>query len=245
MRIAADFRDNLIIDRHDPVFASMRASKRRHLRSANSEDAVTWNVFRSLRQIAPAVWLNDLFTAAFPQHTLTHTEHATVELWKTVEPPPALLLEADEGESEIDVVIQTPSEVWFIEAKLGSDVNTPSTRTTTRSTRDQVLRSIDVGSYHAGTRQFYFSLLIADPGRSREGVAAIDAYKDLAKPRELLASHRPDKLANLRGVSRLTWADLGEVLSDAATDAGREDERQYAERALRWLRGRGLAKGGG
>jgi len=51
--IADDFRDNLIIDRHDPVFADMRASKIKHLRSANSEDAVTWNVFRSLRQIAP------------------------------------------------------------------------------------------------------------------------------------------------------------------------------------------------
>ena len=230
-RVAAEFRDNLIIDRHDPVFASMRASKRRHLRGATSDDAVTWNVFRSLRQVAPAVWLNDLFTAAFPRHTLSHTEHATVELWKTVEPPPALVVEGDEGESEIDVVIQTPSVVWCIEAK--------------RTTREQVLRSIDLGSYHAGTRQCFFSLLVTDAARSKEAVAAVDAFKDLAKPREALASHRPDKLANLAGISRLTTADLAEVLSDAATDAGREDERQYAQRALEWLRGRGPAKAGG
>jgi hypothetical protein len=57
VQIAADFRDNLIIDRYDPVFADMRASKLKHLRSANSEDAVTWNVFRSLRQITPEAWL--------------------------------------------------------------------------------------------------------------------------------------------------------------------------------------------
>jgi len=50
--IANDFRANLIID-HDPVFADVRASKLKHLRGANSEDAVTWNVFRSLRQISP------------------------------------------------------------------------------------------------------------------------------------------------------------------------------------------------
>ena len=43
--IADDFRSNLIIDRYDPVFADMRASKLKHLRSVNSEDAVTWNVF--------------------------------------------------------------------------------------------------------------------------------------------------------------------------------------------------------
>src|SRR4051812_27156099 len=136
VRIAADFRDNLIIDRHDPVLASTRGVTRRHLRGAGSEDAVAWNVFRSLRQIAPAVWLNDLFTAAFPRKTLTHTEHATVELWKIVESPPALLLDGDEGEWEIDVVIQTPSVAWFIEAKAA-----------TRSAREQVLRHIDVGSF--------------------------------------------------------------------------------------------------
>jgi hypothetical protein len=37
VRVTADFRDNLIIDRYDPVFVSMRASKVKHLRSENSE----------------------------------------------------------------------------------------------------------------------------------------------------------------------------------------------------------------
>ncbi len=32
--IAADFRANLIIDRYDPVFTDMRASKLKHLRSS-------------------------------------------------------------------------------------------------------------------------------------------------------------------------------------------------------------------
>ena len=36
VRLADDFRDNLIIDRYDPVFASMRAKKRDHMRSENS-----------------------------------------------------------------------------------------------------------------------------------------------------------------------------------------------------------------
>jgi hypothetical protein len=238
VRIAADFRDNLIIDRYDPVFSSMRMSKRKHLRSANSEDAVTWNVFRSLRQIDPTVWLPDLFSSAFPGAQLTHTEHATVELWKSVEPPPALRLGTDEGDSEIDVVVQTPSVVWFIEAKLTGDI---STGTTTRATRDQVLRNIDVGSYYAGTRHFYFSLLIADADRSKEGVRVVDEYRSLDEPRRLLKDHRPDGLHNLRGVSRLTWGNLAEVLDDATQDAALESERQFAFRALGWMRERGLS----
>jgi hypothetical protein len=36
--IAASLRSNLIIDRYDPIFADMRASKIKHLKSANSED---------------------------------------------------------------------------------------------------------------------------------------------------------------------------------------------------------------
>ncbi len=238
VRIMSDFRDNLIIDRYDPVFASMRASKRKHLRSANSEDAVTWNVFRSLRQVAPTVWLPELFNEAFPTHGLTHSEHATVAIWKTVAPPPGLILDGDEGESEIDVVIETPSLVWFIEAKLTSDI---STKTTTRGDRDQVLRNIDVGSYYAGTRRFFFSLLIADEKRSGAGAQKVREYQDLSEPRRLLAPHRPDGLANLAGVSQLRWSRVGEVLADAAGNAPREDEREYARRAHAWLTGKGLS----
>jgi hypothetical protein len=44
--VARDFRSNLIIDRYDPVFADMRASKIKHIRSVNSEDAVKFSVER-------------------------------------------------------------------------------------------------------------------------------------------------------------------------------------------------------
>jgi hypothetical protein len=57
VRLSDNFRDNLIIDRFDPVLRAMRASKRKHMQSENSEDVLTWNVFRTLRQIDPAMWL--------------------------------------------------------------------------------------------------------------------------------------------------------------------------------------------
>ena len=63
--IAENFRDNLIIDRYDPCFASMRASKLKHLRSENSEDVLSWNVFRSLSKISPLAWVSLLAEHAF------------------------------------------------------------------------------------------------------------------------------------------------------------------------------------
>lgn len=242
VRIAADFRDNLIIDRYDPVFAGMRAGKREHLRSENSEDAVTWNVFRSLRQLEPQAWLPRLVQVAFPTMSLSLTAPVIIELWRTVCPPPGLLALGDEGDSEIDVIIETPQWVWFIEAKYQSDI---SPRTTTRPLRDQVLRNIDVGSYHAGVRDFLFTLLIRDQYRSRLGVESITRYSDLAVPRRLLAEHRPDGLSNLKVVSLLTWADLAEVLRHAMQNARRADERGYAERAFDWLQGKGLVRNAG
>lgn len=234
-----DFRDNLIIDRYDPVFVTMPGAKIEHLRSENSEDALTWNVFRSLRQIAPACWFPRLFARAFGREFEMPSQVVSVRLWPTVSPPPALrLFQKDEGESEIDVLIETDYTVWFIEAKYKSDV---SERTTSSPERDQVLRNIDVGSWYAGARDFYFALLILDEKYAPAGVSLISKYA--ASKDEIISRlpHRPDKLSNLRGVGLLTWADLAAVLSDCSRLAAREDERRFAKRAMEWLETRGIA----
>jgi hypothetical protein len=240
VRVANDFRDNLIIDRHDPVFVLMRASKIKHLRSENSEDAVTWNVFRSLRQIHPMIWMPKLASVGLPDQVLQVDDTVTVDLWRSVAPPPSLLQFGDEGASEVDVIIESLGWVWFIEAKYHSDI---STGTTTRPTRDQVLRNIDVGSYYAGVRDFHFSLLIRTAERSPLGAAAVARYGDLSIPRKELRAHRPDGLPNLRSVTTLTWASLGSVLNYAQQSASRSDEQGYAERAVEWLRTKGLMDG--
>jgi hypothetical protein len=236
--VASDFRSNLIIDRYDPVFADMRASKLKHLRSVNSEDAVTWNVFRSLRQIAPTAWVPLLWRRAFPSVAVPADLRATVNLWQSISPPLGLLAGGDEGDSEIDVILESPTWVWFIEAKYRSDI---STGTTTRPERDQILRNLDVGTHYAGVRQFFFSLLISSEKTSPVGVQRVREYADIDTPRSRLLTHRPDGLQNLRAVGQVEWAALCEVLAEAADSAPREDERAYATRALAWLRQRGLA----
>ena len=234
--VSDDFRDNLIIDRYDRVFAAMRGLKLRHLHSENSEDVVTWNVFRSLRQIDPAVWLPELAKRGLQGTEPPPADGTVLSLWVSVSPPPGLLSGGDEGNSEIDVVIESSSWVWFIEAKYRSDI---TTCTETRRERDQVLRNIDVGSYYAGTRDFFFSLLIASPETSPLGVAAVARYSDLAEARSLLQDHRPDHLANLRGVTLLTWSDMATVLAMARDAVVRVDEQHYAQRALEWLEAKG------
>lgn len=234
VRISDDFRDNLIIDRYDPAFATMNGRKLQRIRSENSEDAVTWNVFRSLRQIDPAVWLPEMARRGLPDTEPPPAEGAVVRLWRSVAPPPALVAGGDdEGESEIDIAIEGQNWVWFIEAKYTGDI---SKKTARRPERDQVLRNIDVGSWYAGVRPFYFSLLVVSREKSPLGVAKVEQYRDFATTRALLQVHRPDQLANLRAVTWLTWPDMAAVLSHARDAIVRTDERHYAERALEWMR---------
>lgn len=243
VKIADNFRDNLIIDRYDPLLIGMRASKQKHMRSENSEDAVSWNVFRSLRQIDASHWVPALVQEGLASRPDLPVEDVAVYLWASVRPPSALLRTGDEGNSEVDILIVAPTWVWAIEAKYQSDI---STGTKTRPERDQVLRNIDVGSYYAGVRDFYFSLLIQSESKSPLGVAAVKKYQDFDLLRKELAGHRPDGLKNLQEISILTWGDLVRVLRVAAAGAAideslRPAEAGYATRALEWLAGKGIS----
>ena len=188
-------------------------------------------------KVTPAAWLPNLWVRAFPDVVTPSDLQATVTLWQSVAPPRGLLAEGDEGDSEIDVVIESATWIWFIEAKHRSDI---SIGTTTRPERDQVLRNLDVGTHYAGVRQFFFSLLISSEKTSPIGAQRVREHRDFAKPRALLRSHRPDGLPNLTAVGEIRWGHLGEVLFAASTSAPREDERRLRKPAHAWLCERGL-----
>jgi hypothetical protein len=240
VQLVENFRDNLIVDRYDPVFVRMRAQKLKHLCSENSEDAVTWNVFRSLRHADPQLWLPYLTQEAKLGDELSpDSAPVTVSLWQLVPPPRGLLRSGDEGESEVDIIIESPDWVWFIEAKYGSDI---SVGTTTRPQRDQLLRNIDVGSYYAGTRHFCFSLLYRDAASTPEGLRRIAEYQDFSRLRQVLAPHRLDNLQNLRAITSLTWLSFWPIFERIGRVAAHSDERFHADQARAWLTRKRLSK---
>lgn len=218
--VADDFRRNLIIDRYDREFLTMRGSQRESMRSENSEDTLTWNVFRSLAQIDPAMWLPKLFDRTFQQQIAASTA-VSVRLWPRVPAPPTLrLLQGDEGESEIDVLIECDAFVWFVDAKFRSD---NSERTTNNPNRDQILRNIDVGSWYAGVRDFYFSLLMRDQRTCRIGNSIVRKYSESPEAVRRQLAHRPDGLRNLKGIGSMLWCDAAAVLTDCAIGAAYDE----------------------
>jgi len=239
--IYEDFRDNLILDRYDPVFSSMRGSKLSQLKSENSEDALTWNVFRSLCKLDPVRWFPWLFTKAFSHSFEYPDDSMIVHLWRAVSPPLAIRQhQGDEGDSEVDVILESENCVWFIEAKYKSDV---SAGTTNNPERDQILRNIDVGSWYASPRDFYFSLLILDEKSSPNGLELIRTYSQEPDRLRGKLPHRADGLENLRGTSLLTWSHLAAALVRTSAQVEREGESEVARRAISYLSSRGIAPG--
>jgi hypothetical protein len=231
--VADDFRDNLIVDRYDNLFAAMRGEKLNHLRSENSEDVLTWNVFRSLQKVDPSIWLPAFFDRALHTALPKQSRVLTLDLWPTLTPPPALrLFQKDEGESEIDVRIEAEGFLCFLEAKYKSDI---STRTKNNPDRDQIIRNLDLGTWYAGVRDFYFVLIVIDEARSADGIALLKRY---ATSRDEVLQRLPprtDGLKNLKGTGTVTWSDMAGILRQCERAAVHEDERQTARRAADWL----------
>ena len=154
------------------------------------------------------------------------------------QPTSIRLFQKDEEESEIDVLIETERFVWFVEAKFRSDV---SERTTNNPNRDQVIRNLDIGTWYAGVRDFYFSLLLVDTSHATKGTALVELYAKRGPEIADRLPHRPDGLTNLKGIGVLQWSDLAAVLRESGDSAPRSDERAYANRAVAWLNGKGIS----
>lgn len=233
-----DFRDNLIIDKDDSVFNNMGGHKIECLKSENSEDAITWNVFRTLNQINPEIWLPILFMKAFQMPLAEEHKTVRIKLWDSIAPPPELKQhQKGEGNSEIDICIETEKLVWFIEAKYKSDI---SRRTTNNENRNQIIRNIDVGTYYAKDKDFYFSLLYLDDKKASRGVDILKKYK--GRKAEILQAlpHRTDGLMNLKSISLLKWEDLKEVFKKNIVINKNSSEVRYAEAAVEWLEEKGI-----
>jgi len=164
VKVFVDFKDNLIVAPDEPIITNQARNWRyskgtvkglSYLGSENSEDAMTWNVFKTLAKSNPEKW----FSQIFPQIILDKDEpfiDPMPRFWDKYYPP--LLRSIPEGETHADITIETSKKLIFIETKYKGDI---SKKTKHDPNRDQIIRNIDVGSWAAKKRakEFYFILL--------------------------------------------------------------------------------------
>lgn len=201
------FRESLIIDKYDPQIATWATRKLRQDPSESIEDALTWNVFRSLRQIEPSAWMKPLFHKAFHTDLPYFLNEVQINLWKRVNPPKDI--SSPNMYYEIDVSIESKEFVWFIISKYKSDIRMQS-----NNKKNQIIRHIDAGLEYTKQRDFYCSLFLLDTYHTPYGQILTNQYQQSEKAILQELPHRTTEISRLKGISTLKWKDVHRLLKD-------------------------------
>ena len=228
-QIHEHFRDSLLIDKFDPQLEFWQKRRLEKTQSETSEDSIVWNVFRSFNQIDRKLWIEQLFYKAFQKEFSHSTEQIEIKLWKKIRQPQSLAV--SEGKTDIDIIIESDTFVWFIEAKYKSDI---SLGHNDNAKRDELIRMIDGGTNYAKKRDFYFSLLILDKYNSPMGFRMVNEYKDSTEKVIGLLPHRQE-LPMLKGVSVFYWKDIQTLFKTVYLYSKNKYERYIADQASYWL----------
>jgi hypothetical protein len=213
---------------------------RRMIESPRSEDWLTWNLLNLLLASRPGTWWEHLIACARranPDVVVSMgPEVPQLEFWR-LEPSPKVYEQASrermrvsadplivarskdpkpvEGNSEIDVVIESESFLVYIEAKLEADI---SMRTTHDPGRNQIVRNIDCVVEAATDRTPHFWMFVRDLGSGRAYVELMRQYRN--RPEILFRElpHRdPTVLRELaRGLVLVTWRDISAGICEPA-----------------------------
>lgn len=223
----------------------------RMLTSPNSEDWVSWTVFRTLER-QPGWWPNLLRLANLAD--LDATDVPTVKLWRALSSPRAYekasrarmaasaedahRARADdpkpvEGDTEVDIVIEGADVLWFLEAKLHSDL---SASTTYDPTRNQLARNIDVLLERASGRRALMSLVVLDRQPDRFHTQLVARYRADPGALHSLLPHRlrSEVDAVVRDLRVVLWSDLVPLLGDFEPP---EVQHELLRRCLMHVRG--------
>ena len=202
--------------------------------------AFTWNVFRTLELLPPAFWLRRLQARLQSLPTREAAPQIVrVELWRELPQPPARrLIDPDHGRDVADVLIETEQAVWTLMV-VGDEM---SRLEGDAGASDPIARLIDAGSWFAGTRDYYFGLLVLNPERAPLATALVQRYGRSKNSLSLRSGSRGEALGNVRGVGLAGWTDLAAILEDCEhTQTLADIERALAHNALTWLAGVGIA----
>jgi len=233
VKVYKQWQDNIVIDADNPAIAKQSAKSYyqglakglSRLGSENSEDALTWNIFRTLQTVPASLWLHSIV-----QPFVSSDDNATLHFWKNYAPPATY--PDKEGNSEVDLAIETESALLFIEAKFGSSI---SKNTSRNKKRNQVIRNIDIGSWHASqsNKEFYFFLLTPEKHKTD----LIIRYQDSNTLADEL-SHRTniidfDTLASR--IYHIHWETIIDLLRD---ETFQKQADKTFDKLLAWLDGK-------
>jgi hypothetical protein len=230
---------------------------RRMLESPQSEDWVTWNLLNLVLRCRPDTWWTQLsarIREANPNlRVLSPTTVPKVRFWQPVASPkeyealsrermrrssdPMIAARSRapqpvEGNSEIDLIIESSSLLVYIEAKLDSDI---SMRTTYDPDRNQIIRNIDCLLDSARGRTPFFWMFVRDASSTRAYTQLMRQYQEGPQTLSRHLPHRDPALLQhvAQSLTILTWREIAQGLCAPCTA---DDEKLLSIKHELWRR---------
>jgi len=192
--------------------------------------ALTWNVFKTLEQIAPSIWMRPLVARAtgLPDGYTSAPHITTVTCWSNLQPAPnAMLRRGRRRTVPVSAIVDTDDTVvTFLTPSPTDLLDTVLSETA----EGGLLDVAEATAYLAGTRSAYVSVVL--PVDVNEEVWAPRIRQRVA--RVLSSSARSPE--NRCGIGATTWSALHELLLEIAQSPFiPESEQRFAMTTAAWM----------
>jgi hypothetical protein len=223
----------LLVSAHHPDTLRDPSSGPDTTQSDRLRHALTWNVFKTLEQIAPSIWMRPLVARAtgLPDGYSSAPHITAVTCWSHLQPAPSAMLRRGRRHNvPISVIVDTDDTVLtFLTPSPTELIDTVLSETA----EGGLLDVAEATAFLAGSRPAYVSVVL--PVEVEEEVWGPRVRRRAERVSRVLSSsgRSPE---NLRGMGATTWNALHELLSETAQSRFiSRTEQRYAMTAVDWM----------
>lgn len=198
--------------------------------------ALTWNVFKTLEQVAPSLWMRLLVArcVGLPDNYDSAPRISKVACWPNLKPAPSSTLRRGLVQSiPVSAVIDTDDTVVTVLAPGTSEL---LDRILSDTAADGLVSVAEATAWLAGTRAAYVSVILPLESDSPEWIERVQRRATRAH-RALLAQGRGP--TNLRGIGAGNWPALQELLAEVEGSPFISSlERRWTHLTAAWMKER-------
>lgn len=223
----ADVRNQFVIAPHHTDRLRRPPARLGAIDRDQFQQALTWNIFRTLELIAPAFWIRRLHVRLRGDASLVPPQTVRISLWRPLPLPPIQRIDGACPDAVPDVVIETEHTVWTLLTPTAGDYGGDST----------VAQMAAAGAWLAGAREHYCGIIEARTTSTSFGGVLTDRYARSRESVALRSATRGSAAPMLTGFGTLEWNDLAAILEECQQAQNLTAiERALARNAVEWLR---------
>jgi hypothetical protein len=229
---AVEAQDQLVISPHHPDRLRRPIPRAAAADRDRFQQALTWNVFRTLEMVAPAYWLRRFHTRLTGEPPLVAPQVVQVQLWRRLPLPPILQIDGAHPDVTVDVVIETEHDVWtLIIPRPGEALDV----------QERAVHVIDAGAWLAGARAHHCGVIESDDANAIAGSLLKSRYARSRDSAALRSASRGPTAPTSVTWGAVQWSDLATLLEERSEARSLPSiERALAKNAIEWLKAVGV-----